>query len=219
MLDKLLFRYIGNAKKYIIVSVLLMMLKVVGSFSIALALGQIIQSLFLQTSVNYIIAFLIFLLGFVLRSGSLYLVTRYQTKITGEVKTTLRTEMISKTMRIGPSYLHYTSTANMINMGSDTIEQLENYYGRFLPQFFGSFGMSLVTFIVLLPLSLSSALLFLILAPIIPLMLKAILEMVARKQKKYWGTYQDVGQLFLDSLQGMTTLKIFSAVHRFRSIM
>ena len=211
MLDKLLFRYIGNAKKYIIVSVLLMMLKVVGSFSIALALGQIIQSLFLQTSVNYIIAFIIFLLGFVLRSGSLYLVTRYQTKITGEVKTTLRTEMISKTMRIGPSYLYYTSTANMINMGSDTIEQLENYYGRFLPQFFGSFGMSLVTFIVLLPLSLSSALLFLILAPIIPLMLKAILEMVTRKQKKYWGSYQDVGQLFLDSLQGMTTLKIFSA--------
>ena len=139
MLDKLLFRYIGNAKKYIIVSVLLMMLKVVGSFFIAFALGQIIQSLFLQTSVNYIIAFLIFLLGFALRSGSLYLVTRYQTKITGEVKTTLRTEMISKTMRIGPSYLHYTSTANMINMGSDTIEQLENYYGRFLPQFFGNF--------------------------------------------------------------------------------
>ncbi len=211
MLDKLLFRYIGNAKKYIVVSVLLMMSKVAGSFLIALALGRIIQSFFLQTSANYIIAFLIFILGFILRSGSLYLVTRYQTKITGEVKTNLRTEMISKAMRIGPSYLNYTSTANMINMGSDTIEQLENYYGRFLPQFFGSFGMSFVTFIVLLPISLSSALLFFVLAPIIPLMLKAILEMVARKQKKYWGSYQDVGQLFLDSLQGMTTLKIFSA--------
>lgn len=54
-----------------------------------------------------------------------------------------------KAMRIGPAYLNHTSTANMINMGSDTIEQLENYYGRFLPQFFGSFGMSLVTFSVL----------------------------------------------------------------------
>lgn len=211
MLDKLLFRYIGNAKKYIVVSVLLMMSKVVGSFFIALSLGRTLQNLFLNTSVKYTTAILFFLLGFVLRSGSLYLVTRYQTKITGEVKTNLRTEMISKAMRIGPSYLNYTSTANMINMGSDTIEQLENYYGRFLPQFFGSFGMSLVTFIVLLPISLSSALLFLILAPIIPLMLKAILEMVARKQRKYWGSYQDVGQLFLDSLQGMTTLKIFSA--------
>ena len=234
-MDKLLFRYIGNAKRYIIVSVLMMMIKVAGSFLIALSLGRIIQDLFrlvfdhldhlehfdhfghldhfdhLDHLDHLGINILIFLIGFLLRSGSLYFVTRYQTKITGEVKTNIRTEMIAKAMRIGPSYLNYTSTSNMINMGSDTIEQLENYYGRFLPQFFGSFGMSLVTFCVLFSINRKSAILFLILAPIIPLMLKAILEMVSRKQKKYWGSYQDVGQLFLDSLQGMTTLKIFSA--------
>jgi len=146
-----------------------------------------------------------------LRSGSLYLVTRYQTKITGAVKTNLRMEMIAKVMRVGPAYLNYTSTSNMMNMGSDTIEQLENYYGRFLPQFFGSFGMSAVTFAVLISVNRQTGLLFLVLAPVVPLILKAILERVSRKQKEYWRSYQDVGQLFLDSLQGMTTLKIFSA--------
>jgi ATP-binding cassette subfamily C protein len=210
MLDKLLFKYIGNAKKYIAVSVLLMMSKVSGSFLIALSLGKIIQGLFSAASFDAGNVFL-FSAGFLLRSGSLYLVTRYQTKITGEVKTNLRTEMIEKAMRIGPAYLNHTSTANMINMGSDTIEQLENYYGRFLPQFFGSFGMSFVTFSVLFFINKKTAFLFLVLAPIIPLLLKAILETVGRKQKKYWGSYMDVGQLFLDSLQGMTTLKIFSA--------
>lgn len=210
MLDKLLFKYIGNAKKYIIVSVMLMMTKVLGSFFIALAIGGIVQGFFCssaETGKNI----LIFLTGFILRSGGLYFVTRYQTKITGEVKTNLRTEMIKKAMRVGPVYLNYISTAKMLNMGSDTIEQLENYYGRFLPQFFGSFGMSFVTFFVLVFINKRAAFLFLILAPIIPLLLKAILEMVGRKQKKYWGSYLDIGQLFLDSLQGMTTLKIFSA--------
>ncbi len=211
MLDKLLFKYIGQAKKYITVSVLLMMLKVVGSFLMALSLGMIIQHLFLATSKGTGKYILLFLSGFFVRSGSLYFVTRYQTKITGEVKTNIRREMIEKAMRIGPAYQNYSSTANMINMGADTIEQLENYYGRFLPQFFGSFGMSLVTFSVLFSISKKAALLFFVLAPIIPLLLKAILEMVSRKQKKYWGRYLDVGQLFLDSLQGMTTLKIFSA--------
>lgn len=211
MLDKLLFKYIGQAKKYIAVSVLLMMLKVVGSFLIALSLGMIIQNLFSAASDGIGKYILLFLLGFFLRVSSLYFVTGYQTKITGEVKTNIRREMIEKAMRIGPAYQNYTSTANMINMGADTIEQLENYYGRFLPQFFGSFGMSLVSFSVLFSISRRSGLLFLVLAPIIPLMLKAILEMVSRKQKKYWGRYLDVGQLFLDSLQGMTTLKIFSA--------
>jgi len=211
MLDKLLFRYIGNAKKYIVISVLMMMIKVAGSYLIALSFGRFFQDLHYSVFENFRLNILIFLIGYLLRSGSLYCVTKYQTKITGEVKTNIRTEMITKAMRIGPTYLNYTSTSNMINMGSDTIEQLENYYGRFLPQFFGSFGMSLVTFCILFFISRQSAILFLILAPVIPLMLKAILEMVSRKQKKYWGSYQDVGQLFLDSLQGMTTLKIFSA--------
>lgn len=211
MLDKLLFKYIGNAKKYITVSVILMMVKVWGTFFIAFSLGRIIHGLFSSGYPDLGTNTLIFLLGLFLRTGCLYLVTRYQTKITGEVKTNIRTEMIAKAVRIGPSYLNHTSTSNMINMGSDTIEQLENYYGRFLPQFFGSFGMSLVTFVILLFISWQSAILFLALSPVIPLMLKAILEMVSRKQKKYWGSYQDVGQLFLDSLQGMTTLKIFLA--------
>ena len=211
MLDRLLFKYIGNAKKYIVVSVLLMMLKVVGSFLIVLSFGELIRALFSAVVIDTGRILLLFLTGFILRSGSLYLVTRYQTRITGEVKTTLRMEMIEKAMRIGPAYLNYTSTSKMINKGSDTIEQLENYYGRFLPQFFGSFGMSFVTFCVLLSIDGKTALLFLVLAPIIPLMLKFILEKVGRKQKKYWASYMDVGQLFLDSLQSMTTLKIFSA--------
>ncbi len=211
MLDKLLFRYIGHAKKYIIVSVMLMMLKVVGSSFISFSIGGIIQGLFSSAAGCLSANIPLFFLGAALRSGSLYLVTRYQTKITGEVKTNLRMEMIAKVMRVGPAYLNYTSTSNMMNMGSDTIEQLENYYGRFLPQFFGSFGMSAVTFAVLISVNRQTGLLFLVLAPVVPLILKAILERVSRKQKEYWRSYQDVGQLFLDSLQGMTTLKIFSA--------
>lgn len=211
MPDKLLFKYIGNAKKYIAVSILLMMLKVAGSFLIAFSVGGAIQNLFFAVSDETEKFILLFSTGFLLRSTCLYLVTKYQTKITGEVKTKLRTEMIEKAMRIGPAYLSHTSTSAMINMGSDTIEQLENYYGRFLPQFFGSFGMSLVSFFVLLSINAKIALLFLILAPVIPLILKAFLKMVAHKQKRYWSSYMDVGQLFLDSLQGMTTLKIFSA--------
>ena len=210
MLDKLLFQYIGNSKKYITVSILLMMAKVIGSFLLALSLGRTIQDLFSSATSHVGVNIFIFLSGFLLRSGSLYLVTRYQTKITGKVKTNLRSEMIAKAMRIGPSYLNYTSTSNMINMGSDTIEQLENYYGRFLPQFFGSFAMSLVTFLVLLSSAtcLPSSSCFLLL---LSGHAQSCLETVSRNQKKYWGSYQDVGQLFLDSLQGMTTLKIFSA--------
>ena len=162
MLDKLLFQYIGNSKKYITVSILLMMAKVIGSFLLALSLGRTIQDLFSSATSHVGVNIFIFLSGFLLRSGSLYLVTRYQTKITGKVKTNLRSEMIAKAMRIGPSYLNYTSTSNMINMGSDT-STTENYYGRFCPNFW-QFAMSLVTFLVLLSISHLSAIVFLLLS-------------------------------------------------------
>ena len=38
-----------------------------------------------------------------------------------------------------------------------------------------------------------------------------ILKIVKNVQKKYWSKYADVGNLFLDSLQGLTTLKVFKA--------
>lgn len=54
-------------------------------------------------------------------------------------------------------------------------------------------------------------LLFLVLMPIIPLFLKALLKFLTSMQGSYWKKYQDVGALFLDSLQGITALKIFGA--------
>lgn len=211
MLDKYLFKSIGNAKKYIRNSVFMMMLRVVGTALLALAFGTLAEALYSKTAIDMKRLLIIFALGVAIRVLALFKVTDYQSNIIGEVKGKLRERLITKAVSIGPSYKEQISTATLINLGSDTIEQLQNYYGRFLPEYYGAFGASLVNFAVLTYIDWHVGLLFLVLMPIIPLLLKFILTMVGRMQKKYWRKYQDVGELFLDSLQGITALKIFRA--------
>ena len=211
MLDKYLFKSIGKAKKYILSSVFMMMLRVVGTALLAFAFGSLAEALYSKSAIDIKKLLIIFVLGIVIRVLALYKVTDYQSNIIGEVKGKLRERLITKAASIGPSYKEQISTATLINLGSDTIEQLQNYYGRFLPEYYGAFGASLVNFAILSYIDWRVGLVFLVLMPIIPLLLKFILTMVGRMQKKYWRKYQDVGELFLDSLQGITALKIFRA--------
>ena len=211
MLDKYLFKSIGKAKKYILSSVFMMMLRVVGTALLAFAFGSLAEALYSKSAIDIKKLLIIFVLGIAIRVLALYKVTDYQSNIIGEVKGKLRERLITKAASIGPSYKEQISTATLINLGSDTIEQLQNYYGRFLPEYYGAFGASLVNFAILTYIDWRVGVVFLVLMPIIPLLLKFILTMVGRMQKKYWRKYQDVGELFLDSLQGITALKIFRA--------
>lgn len=211
MLDKYLFKSIGKAKKYILSSVFMMSFRVVGTALLAFAFGSLAEALYSKSAIDIKKLLIIFVLGIAIRVLALYKVTDYQSNIIGEVKGKLRERLITKAASIGPSYKEQISTATLINLGSDTIEQLQNYYGRFLPEYYGAFGASLVNFAILSYIDWRVGVVFLVLMPIIPLLLKFILTMVGRMQKKYWRKYQDVGELFLDSLQGITALKIFRA--------
>ncbi len=211
MLDKYLFKSIGKAKKYILSSVFMMSFRTVGTALLAFAFGSLAEALYSKSAIDIKKLLIIFVLGIAIRVLALYKVTDYQSNIIGEVKGKLRERLITKAASIGPSYKEQISTATLINLGSDTIEQLQNYYGRFLPEYYGAFGASLVNFAILSYIDWRVGVVFLVLMPIIPLLLKFILTMVGRMQKKYWRKYQDVGELFLDSLQGITALKIFRA--------
>lgn len=189
----------------------MMMLRVVGTALLAFAFGSLAEALYSKSAIDIKKLLIIFVLGIAIRVLALYKVTDYQSNIIGEVKGKLRERLITKAASIGPSYKEQISTATLINLGSDTIEQLQNYYGRFLPEYYGAFGASLVNFAILSYIDWRVGVVFLVLMPIIPLLLKFILTMVGRMQKKYWRKYQDVGELFLDSLQGITALKIFRA--------
>lgn len=91
------------------------------------------------------------------------------------------------------------------------VDQLETYFGAYLPQFFYSLLAPLTLFAVLAFVSLPSAVVLLICVPLIPIVIAAVQTWAKKLLSKYWGQYTTLGDTFLENLQGLTTLKIYQA--------
>ena len=129
----------------------------------------------------------------------------------GRVKQTLREKMYSKLLTLGSRYKEKFSTSEIVQISMEGVDQLETYFGRYLPQFFYSMIAPIVLFCVLSTISVKSAVILLICVPLIPISIIAIVQIAKRILKKYWGSYSDLGEIFLEDVQGLTTLKIYKA--------
>ena len=128
-----------------------------------------------------------------------------------EVKLRLRGKIFEKILALGTSYRDKTSTAELLQLSVEGVEQLEIYYGRYLPQLFYSLLAPLTLFVVLSQVSLKSAIILLVCVPLIPISIVLVQKIAKKLLKKYWGVYTQLGDSFLENLQGLTTLKIYKS--------
>ena len=107
--------------------------------------------------------------------------------------------------------------AEVTQIGTDGIEQLDSYFGAYLPQFFFSMAAPVTLFIILAPINFFAALVLFVCVPLIPLSIAAIQTVAKRILKRYLDVYTGLGDSFLDNLRGLITLKAYSddeAQHR-----
>ncbi len=128
-----------------------------------------------------------------------------------KVKSILRREIYAKLLRLGMSYREQTSTAALVQMAVEGVEQLEIYYGKYLAQLFYSLLAPLTLFAVLVRCSAPAAVVLLIFVPLIPVSIVVVQKIAKRLLSKYWSAYTGLGDSFLENLQGLTTLKIYAA--------
>lgn len=127
------------------------------------------------------------------------------------VKQVLRRRIYEKLLRLGPAYSQKCSTAEAVQLSTEGVEQLETYFGGYLPQFFYSMLAPIPLFLLLSPVSLKAAAALLVCVPLIPIAIAAVQTIAKRLLGKYWGQYAALGDTFLENLQGLTTLKIYQA--------
>lgn len=127
------------------------------------------------------------------------------------VKKTLRREIYQKLLRLGSSYQERVSTSEVVQMSVEGVDQLETYFGAYLPQFFYSMLAPVTLFAVLSFISVPPALVLLLCVPLIPAAIAAVQTFAKKLLGKYWGQYTALGDIFLENLQGLTTLKIYQA--------
>lgn len=134
-----------------------------------------------------------------------------------EVKRTLRSMLYDKFISLKLNYSQYISMAEVTQIGTDGIEQLDSYFGAYLPQFFFSMAAPVTLFIILAPINFFAAFVLFVCVPLIPLSIAAIQTVAKRILKRYLDVYTGLGDSFLDNLRGLITLKAYSddeAQHR-----
>lgn len=131
------------------------------------------------------------------------------------VKKRLRQMIFEKLIRLGSGYKEKLQTAEAVQITTEGVEQLEIYFAKYIPQFFYSLLAPLTLFLIVGRMSLKVAVVLLICVPLIPVSIVAVQKFAKKMLSKYWGTYTELGDSFLESIQALTTLKIYQADKRY----
>lgn len=142
----------------------------------------------------------------------------YQASV--DVKRVLRDKIYEKLLRLGASYHEKIATSEVVQLSTEGVEQLETYFGKYLPQLFYSLLAPVTLFIVLsATASVRASVVLLVCVPLISVSIVVVQKIAKRLLNKYWSIYTGLGDSFLENLQGLTTLKIYQADGRKAEIM
>lgn len=127
------------------------------------------------------------------------------------VKAKLRALIFDKLFQLGMTYKERVRTSELVQLATEGVDQLETYFGSYLPQLFYAMLAPLTLFVCLSFVSFSSALILFICVPLIPVSIALVQTWAKKLLAKYWGKYTDLADSFLENLQGLVTLKIYQA--------
>ena len=128
------------------------------------------------------------------------------------VKRKMRDLIYKKLLKLGMSYREKVTTAELVQEAVEGVDQLESYFGQYVPQFFYAFLAPITLFAMFTAAgSLRTAVVLLICVPLSPGTIMMVQKIAKRILAKYWDQYTQLGSAFLENLQGMTTLKIYQA--------
>ena len=208
MINKKLVSYLKEDKKYVYLQVLMQWLALLSQIIIVAIMANMSNELFIDQKINnlaiqvIIIIILIFVKGYFGRQA-----TMYSFKAAKNIKGKLRVAVYKKILALNNHYSEVLSMASLTQLMSEGVEQLETYFGKYLPQFFYSMLAPITLFIVLCQVDFKAALVLFICVPLIPLSIVLVQKFAKRLLSKYWGLYGNLAERFLDNVSGLTTLK------------
>ena len=213
MINKRLIGTVPDSKKYIAGNVALQWCALAANIAMMAAVTRLLAALFAraQTGTDVAVTAVTAAVALAVRYFCTVGASRMSYLSSRTVKQTLRQQIYEKLLRLGPGYNRQVSTSEIVQVAVEGVDQLETYFGAYLPQFFYSMLAPLTLFAVLCFVSVPAAVVLLICVPLIPIAIAAVQTWAKKLLSRYWGQYTAMGDTFLENLQGLTTLKIYQA--------
>lgn len=217
MIKTRLIEQVPSSKKYIALTVLAQWLKTVANIVMIFILSNLLAQILDGKAFDFkgLLPYLVAIAAVMLvRYLCGYASSQTAFFASSEVKKVLRQKMYKKLTRMGASYSEKVSTSEVLQVFVEGVDQLELYFGKYLPQFFFAMLAPITLFAVLVFVSWKASVVLLICVPLIPLSIVAVQKIAKRLLSKYWGVYTNLGDTFLENIQGLTTLKVYQADER-----
>lgn len=213
MINKRLIGTVPGSKKYIAGNVVCQWISLLANITMMLHITRLLSKLFDKTctATDILITLAVAIAAVIVRYICSVLSSKMSYYSSKAVKKTLRDKIYRKLLRLGTSYKEQVNTSEVVQVSVEGVDQLETYFGAYLPQFFYALLAPLTLFVCLSFVNFPSAIVLLLCVPLIPLAIIAVQKWAKKLLSKYWGQYTALGDTFLENLQGLTTLKIYQA--------
>ena len=213
MINKRLIDTVPQSKKYIAGNVLFQWISLVANIVIMERITRLSADLFEGTATAKSTASVLFTAAAAIAVK--YICSLLSGKMSylssSKVKKTIRGMIYRKLLKLGSGYNEKVVTSEIVQVAVEGVDQLETYFGAYLPQFFYAMLAPLTLFAVLSFVNIESAVVLLVCVPLIPAAIAGVQRWAKKLLSKYWGQYTALGDTFLENLQGLTTLKIYRA--------
>ncbi len=127
-----------------------------------------------------------------------------------QTKLSLRDRLYAHLLKLGPGFLESERTGALVHTAVEGVEALEVYFGQYLPQFVLGMSLPLLLCACIATVDWVTAVALLLSLPLIPASLMVIQRKLRTVSERYWASAGRLSAQFLDSLQGLTTLKMFN---------
>lgn len=211
MMNKRLINTVKESKKYIAGNVMCQWISLVANITMMAAIAKMLRNLYDGTDSHIGLTAVIAAVAVIVRFVCATTASRMGYLSSKAVKRTLREMIYKKLLRLGSSYREQANTSEVVQVAVEGVDQLETYFGAYLPQFFYAMLAPLTLFGVLSFVNLPSAIVLLVCVPMIPVTIVLVQRWAKKLLSKYWGQYTALGDTFLENLQGLTTTKIYQA--------
>ena len=218
MFHKRLLKEFSDNRKYVAGMVIMqwaaLLANVALMYVLAAYVGRIsgiVKGESLTTSPSDGVLLIVFAAALFVRIAATSAANRMSYLASTQVKRRLRDRIYEKMMEFGAAYREAVATSEAVQIATEGVDQLEIYFGKYVPQFFYSMLAPLTLFVIVGTMSIKVAAVLLLCVPLIPVSIVAVQKFAKKLLAKYWGTYTELGDSFLENLQGLTTLKIYQA--------
>lgn len=205
MIDTRLLNLVPQSKKMIFKVVLNQWLSLLCNLVFLLTLGSVIVGDF---------SFILISIQVVAVALKIYFVSKmkyHATQLSNLSKYEIRHKLLNKLFGFSYQELRKYPVSYLTQIIGEGVDQLEVYFGGYIPQFIYAMVAPMTLFVVLSFHNFVIALVLMAMVPMIPISIILVQKIAKKILSKYWNQYTALGSSFLDNVQGLTTLKIYGA--------